>query len=109
MTAAMRRRDRRRGRVDFAQVSAAALAHLPELLVRWLPDGQLIGREWTSRNPRRVDRRPGSMKVNIDSGRWADFAVEGVRGGNPISLAAYLAGCSLVDAARYLAHALGMR
>jgi hypothetical protein len=107
--AAMRRRDGRRGRVDFAAVGAAALARLPELLARWLPDGELIGREWTSRNPRRVDRRPGSMRVNVDTGRWADFAVEGARGGDPIALAAYLSGCSQVEAARRLSNMLKVR
>jgi hypothetical protein len=105
----MRRRERWRTRVDFAVVRAAALAHLPELLARWLPDGELSGREYTARNPRRVDRRAGSMRVNVDTGRWADFAVDGARGGDPIALAAYLAGCSQLEAARRLADALGLR
>ncbi|MGD9724358.1 MAG: hypothetical protein AB7U76_24225 [Pirellulales bacterium] len=102
----MRRREQGRARVDFAAVRAAALARLPDLLARWLPDGELCGREWSARNPRRVDRRPGSMRVNIDTGRWADFAIEGARGGDPIALAAYLAGCSQIDAARRLADML---
>ncbi len=94
--------------VDFGKVNAAALAALPALLRRWLPDGRLVGREWTARNPRRPDRHPGSFKVNIDSGRWADFAT-GDRGGDPVSLAAYLAGIGQADAARALEHALGFR
>jgi hypothetical protein len=94
-------------RVDFAVVNAAALGALPTLLARWLPDGHQVGVEWVARNPRRADRRPGSFKVNIRTGRWADFAT-GNRGGDPISLAAYLSGLSQVDAARQLGQALGV-
>src|SRR5712691_5045445 len=90
------------GRVDFAAVNRAALGRLPDILARWLPGGRVEGREYVVRNPRRHDQRPGSFKVNIDNGRWADFAT-GDKGGDPISLAAYLAGCSQVEAARRLA------
>ena len=82
-----------RQHVDFPRVRAAALARLPELLTRWLPDGELRGKEYTARNPMRDDRYAGSFRINVDTGRWADFAVDGIRGGDPIALAAYLAGC----------------
>ena len=55
----------RNGAVDFEAINAAAMAHLPALCTRWLPDGRREGREWSARNPRRVDRRPGSFKVNL--------------------------------------------
>ena len=77
------------------------------LLRRWLPDGRLEGHEYLARNPRRSDRRPGSFKVNITTGRWADFAT-GDKGGDPISLVAYLADVSQSDAARLLARMLGI-
>jgi hypothetical protein len=93
--------------VDFAAVDRAALARLPEILAHWLPGGRIEGREYVVRNPKRRDRRPGSFKVNLDTGRWADFAT-GDKGGDPISLAAYLAGCSQVDAAHRLAAMLGV-
>src|SRR5579872_6088609 len=95
-------------RVDFDQVNRAALAALPQLLRRWLPDGKQIGDEWVARNPKRGDRHPGSFRINTRRGAWADFAVDGVRGGDVVSLAAYLAGLSQVEAARELAHALGV-
>ena len=95
------------GRVDFAAINRAALADLPAVLRRWLPDGRQVGEEFMARNPTRVDRRPGSFKVNTRTGRWADFAV-GDRGGDPVSLIAYLDGCSQVEAARRLAATLGM-
>ena len=94
-------------RIDFAGINRAALAQLPALLRRWLPDGRLEGREYTSRNPTRADRRPGSFRVNITTGRWADFAT-GDKGGDVVSLAAYLGGLRQADAARRLANMLGM-
>lgn len=95
------------GWLDFAEVNRAALAVLPLLLRRWLPDGCREGAEYTARNPTRRDRRPGSFKVNARTGRWADFAT-GEAGGDAIALAAYLAGCSQFEAARRLAAMLGI-
>lgn len=94
-------------RVNFARINDAALAVLRKLLARWLPDGGQVGAEWVARNPRRADRHAGSFKVNLRTGRWSDFAV-GVKGGDPVSLAAYLANLSQVEAARQLAGALGI-
>jgi hypothetical protein len=88
------------GRVDFARINAAALA-------RWLPDGRREGSEWVARNPRRADRKAGSFKINIETGKWADFATDEA-GGDPVSLAAYLNRCSQADAARRLASMLGV-
>lgn len=95
-------------RVDFARVNQAALAALPQLLRRWLPDGRQVGDEWVARNPKRADRHPGSFRINLRSGAWADFAVAGARGGDVVSLAAFLAGIGQVDAARELARTLGI-
>jgi hypothetical protein len=95
------------GRVDFFTVRRAALGRLPDILARWLPGGRIEGREYVVRNPKRCDRRPGSFKINLDTGRWADFAT-GDRGGDPISLAAYLADCNRIEAARRLAAMLGL-
>ncbi len=95
-------------RIDFAAVNAAALAALPALLARWLPDGRVTGREFVARNPTRRDRRPGSFRINMQTGKWADFATYD-RGGDVVSLAAYLAGTGQADAARKLADMLGMR
>jgi hypothetical protein len=96
------------GAVDFTQINAAALARLPAMLDRWLPGGHRLGREYVARNPTRHDRRAGSFKVNITTGRWADFAT-GDRGGDPVSLAAYLFQVNQAEAARRLADMLGVR
>jgi hypothetical protein len=95
-------------RIDFAAIARAALSCLPALLARWLPEGRREGREWVARNPTRVDRRPGSFKVNLATGRWADFA-SGDKGGDAISLAAHLHGLTQIEAARRLAEMLGVK
>ena len=94
-------------RIDFEAINRAALNRLPELCTHWLPDGRRCGHEYIARNPRRVDRRAGSFSVNLRSGRWADFAV-GARGGDIVSLAAYLSGLGQAEAARRLAEMLGV-
>lgn len=93
--------------VDFGRVNAAALAALPALLDRWLPDGRKQGGEWVARNPKRSDRKAGSFSVNLRTGRWADFAT-GDKGGDPVSLAAYLHDLRQAEAARRLADMLGL-
>ncbi len=94
--------------INFAAVNRAALASLPTLLRRWLPDGRQVGREYVARNPRRADKRAGSFKVNTRTGRWADFAT-GDAGGDVVSLCAYLAGIGQAEAARSLADMLRVR
>jgi hypothetical protein len=103
-----RRTQTRRATIDFDRVNAAALAVLPALLRRWLPDGMQRGTEFLARNPRRHDRHAGSFSVNVRTGKWADFACSDARGGDPVSLAAYLFGLSQAEAARRLADALGI-
>jgi hypothetical protein len=93
--------------IDFARVNMVALAVLPLLLARWLPGGRREGREYVVRNPRRADRTAGSFRINIITGRWADFATDDT-GGDPISLAAYLFDLSQFEAARRLAAMLGI-
>ncbi len=94
--------------IDFLRINAAAVSALPSLLSRWLPDGRRVGHEWICRNPRRADRRPGSFRVNMNTGKWADFATD-ESGGVPVSLAAYLAGTGQAEAARALADMLGVK
>lgn len=97
----------RTGHVDFARINAAALAALPALLARWLPDGKWVANEYVARNPKRADRRPGSFKINGRTGCWGDFAIN-VRGGDVVSLAAYLGDLRQLEAAQGLARALGI-
>jgi hypothetical protein len=72
-----------------------------------MPGGKRIGREYIVKNPTRADRRARSFKINLATGRWADFAT-GDKGGDAVSLAAYLFGLRQSEAARRLADALGI-
>src|SRR5688572_17505286 len=92
---------------DFGEIACASLPHLGAMVARWLPDGRRQGHEWVARNPKRTDRHPGSFKVNLRTGRWADFAT-GDKGGDAISLAAYLFDLTQIDAARRLAAMVGI-
>ena len=93
--------------LNFSEINAAALPALPALCARWMPGGKRIGREYVTLNPTRADRRAGSFKINLQTGRWADFAT-GDKGGDAVSLAAYLFGLRQSEAARRLADALGL-
>jgi hypothetical protein len=93
--------------VDFALVSRVALSALPELVLRWLPNGRHQGCEWVALNPTRHDRHLGSFSINLHTGAWADFAT-GDRGGDVVSLAGYLFGLTPVGAGRELSVMLGI-
>lgn len=90
----------------FAGINAACLARFPALLDLWLPGGFRQGTEYVVRNPRRADRRPGSFRINLQTGRWADFAT-GDKGGDAVSLYAYLHGMTQGMAAQELADQWG--
>ena len=96
------------GRISFERVNRAALPVLPSLLARWLAGGRIAGDEYVALNPRRRDHRPGSFRVNMRTGRWADFAIAHARGGDVVSLAAYLGDIGQVKAALCLAVMLGL-
>ncbi len=101
------RRRYARPRMSFDEVNRQALAALPRLLAHWLPGGRRSGREYVCRNPTRNDRRPGSFSINMQTGQWADFACDD-RGGDPVSLRAYLDGCTQGEALQRLAQDLGV-
>jgi hypothetical protein len=94
-------------RIAFRRIADAA-AHRAETVVsRWLPDGKREGTEWVALNPTRSDSRKGSFKVNLKSGKWGDFAT-GDRGGDLISLAAYIHRLDQAEAARRVAEMVGV-
>jgi hypothetical protein len=93
--------------INFDAINRTAVPMLPALCRRWLPGGKFIGPEYVVRNPRRNDRRPGSFSVNVRTGRWADFA-SGDKGGDVVSLAAFIFDLKQGKAARWLAKMLNM-
>ena len=98
-------RSRERMASTFLELQRASLPDLKRLVVAWLPNGRLEGNEWVAVNPRRTDRSLGSFKINLRTGQWSDFAT-GDRGGDAISLLAYLRGLSQMEAASLLARQL---
>ena len=94
-------------RIAFGRIAAAALGRSDTIARRWLPDGRREGAEWSSRNPLRDDRKRGSFKINLDTGKWSDFAT-GDCGADLISLGAYLHRLSQSQAALKIAHMLGV-
>jgi hypothetical protein len=100
--------ERRSRLIDFERVNSAALANAERIAQAFIPDGRREGREWSGRNPLRGDRKPGSFKVNLSTGRWSDFAT-GDAGGDLVSLVAYLCGgLTQREAAIRLAESLGV-
>ena len=97
----------RSGRIDFGRVNGAALARAVAVVRGLLPEGRMEGHEYVARNPLRPDRRLGSFKVNISTGRWADFAT-GDGGGDMVSLAAFVSGLPQREAAIRLAESMGV-
>jgi hypothetical protein len=94
-------------RIAFRRIADAALARAALIVVRWLPHGRREGTEWVCRNPTRDDRRLGSFKVNVATGKWGDFAT-GERGGDLVSLAAYLFRLPQAEAALKVADMVGI-
>ena len=97
----------RRGRISFERVNEAALQSATSVVVGLLPDGRREGTEWVARNPSRPDKKLGSFKINLITGRWCDFAT-GDRGGDLTSLAAFVARVPQREAAIRLAESLGV-
>jgi hypothetical protein len=92
----------------FARVNAAALPRLESLCRDWTHRGRKSGMEYVALNPTRADTRLGSFRINLQSGRWADFAT-GDAGGDPVSLYAYLHNMRQIEAAKSLGHILGVQ
>src|SRR5262249_46337390 len=94
-------------KIAFQRIADAARANCIVVVTQWLPSGKRYGHEWCALNPRRNDRRIGSFRINLKTGAWADFAIN-ERGGDLISLAAYLFALSQAEAALRVAQMLGV-
>lgn len=93
--------------INFSVVATAALRACPQILFRWLPGGKLHGVEYDVLNPTRDDHCTGNFRVNIQTGKWADFATN-ASGGDLVALWAYLQGISQRAAVEEVALQLGM-
>lgn len=55
-------------------IEAMLLPRVQDICARLAPDGRKEGHEWVALNPTRADRKAGSFRINLHTGRWADFA-----------------------------------
>jgi putative DNA primase/helicase len=94
-------------KIDIKLIAQTALGQTEPLVQNWLPNGKREGVYWISLNPTRVDNKTGSFKVNINTGQWGDFATED-KGGDLVSLYAYLNNVSQTEAAKAVASSIGM-
>lgn len=88
-------------KIDFYQFNRQLIPYVLPLLQWLLPNGELKNQEYVALNPTRHDRHLGSFRINTCTGKWADFAT-GDKGGDFISLWAYVRGISQIDAVREL-------
>lgn len=92
--------------IPFESIKQASLAHATRLLPEWFPYGKLSGREFEVGSLQ--GERGKSLKINIDTGLWKDFAT-GECGGDLIDLRAAITRETLAEAATSLAASLGVQ
>ena len=94
-----------RSKIDFKAINEAADGDRLGLLRKWLPNGQLNGKEYEVGNLEGDKGR--SLKINVETGKWRDFEAD--QGGNDmISLYAAINKMKQGEAATQLAADLGM-
>lgn len=96
----------RRPEIPYSQIASQALLSIETLLQHWLPRGKAQSGEYKVTNPLRADSRVGSFSINLNSGKWADFATSDA-GNDLISLFAYLEGLEQWQAAIDVADQIG--
>jgi hypothetical protein len=94
---------------DYAAIDAAAQNCALAVLRHYLPGGEIRGREYAVRNPTRVDRHVGSFSINLDTFKYADFAVSDFKGQGAISLVARLKNLDWAAASRDLVTFLNIK
>ncbi|BBF87688.1 DNA primase [Aquitalea magnusonii] len=94
-------------KLPFDEVNRTALGDLSRVLdwagVHWKQHGHEI----QMINPQRADKGYGSFSVNANTGAWADFSC-GDKGGDVVSLVAYLRGMPQGETCKELAKLLGI-
>jgi hypothetical protein len=77
--------------IPYSEIARAALSRALDIASHYAPGGRVQGGEYVALNPTRGDRSPGSFRLNLRTGRWADFATND-KGGDLISYVAYCRG-----------------
>jgi putative DNA primase/helicase len=93
-------------KINFTQVKSFLKGHEEGILRRLLPMGKKAGNEYIALNPKRNDAHLGSFRINTTTWKWADFAT-GDKGGDIISLYAYINSTNQFTAAKELLRLVG--
>ena len=87
--------------IDFSEVKKRYREDPIAILKRIIGAGRVEGGDYVALNPRRCDKKAGSFRIDIASGKFHDFAT-GDRGGSVIDLAAFVFNCDIATAAQKL-------
>ena len=90
--------------INFDKISQALLDNVMVFLPDWLHGGRLVGKEYTVASLH--GGSGNSLKINTETGLWADFAT-GQKGGDLISLYAAIKNIGQVAAAKVLCEKYG--
>jgi putative DNA primase/helicase len=93
-------------KISFTQVKNMLRGYEEAILRQLLPKGKKAGNEYIALNPTRNDKNLGSFRINTTTWKWADFAT-GDKGGDIISLYAYIKSVNQVSAAKELLKLIG--
>lgn len=85
--------------LDFDGLNSYLLTQIRNILPEWLPGGNLNGQEYSCGDLRGGQGR--SCKVNVQTGRWADFSSTD-KGGDLVSLYAAIHGVTQAEAFKTL-------
>lgn len=85
--------------INFQGLAAELLAQAETLVPQWLPAGKKQGNEWVVGDL--AGAAGESCKINLNTGKFADFASD-VKGGDLIALYAAIHGLGMGEAARQL-------
>ncbi|WP_297845296.1 DUF927 domain-containing protein [Pseudomonas sp.] len=90
-------------KIDFQKLNLKLIELFDDLMTGLGLNGELRGNEFVAFNPKRNDSELGSFSINATTGVWADFAEDdNAKGGDLISLVAYLKDVPQVKAANML-------
>lgn len=91
--------------VDFNKLNEYLLNHIYRLIVDFVPGGKQRGREYIAGSIHGGDG--SSFSINLDTGKWADFANPDHRGTGLISLYSTINNLSVVESAKKLCEIVG--
>ena len=90
--------------MDFSSLSSELLARSEACCIEWFPSGRRRGHEYLVGDL--AGTAGESLSVNLDTGRWSDFAT-GAAGGDLIALYAAIHGIAQGEALKRLSNGHG--